>query len=267
MDHAARISRHISINAHVANWVVLGAGCVVHDFALVGRFPSTHHALARQPNVTRSLTIGERVDIGPHAIIYGGTVIGNDCLIGDAASIREGVIIGSRCVIGRHVTINYDVVLEDEVRIQDGTHITGGCKIGAGTFIGVGVVTSNDRRPEIVGYEFVGVEPPMIGRGCLIGSGACIIPGVQIGDGAVIGAGALVTKDVPAGGRVLGQPARLQFAAGQIAQQAALQSVEQYSQQSQSAFNDQCQGLGAQHAQNATKDQDIVARDMQEAFG
>ena len=237
----AALARHISLNAHVASWVVLGAGCVVHDFALVGRMPSVHSALARQPTASRTLTIGKHVDIGPHAIIYGGATIGDDCLIGDAASIREGVIIGSRCVIGRHVTVNYDAVLEDEVRIQDGTHITGGCHIGRGSFIGVGVVTSNDARREIVDFEFVGATPPHIGRGCLIGSGACIIPGVRIGDGAVIGAGALVTKDVPAGATVLGQPARVRVAEGAFAQQAALGSILQ--------------------------DHDIVARDMQDAFG
>jgi len=202
-------ARRISINAAVAPWATFGEGCIVRDFALIGRLPSTHSSLARQPSVTHSLTIGKCVDIGPHAIIYAGAQIGDDCLIGDAASIREGVIIGSRCVVGRHVTLNYDVVLEDEVRIQDGTHITGGCRIGRGTFIGVGVVTANDARREIVDFEFVGANPPTIGERCLIGSGACILPGVRIGNDAIIGAGALVTKDVPNGATVLGQPARL----------------------------------------------------------
>lgn len=194
----------------------------MRDFAVVGRLPTQHPHLARTPEVHRWLRIGARCDIGPHAIIYGGTEIGDDCLIGDAASIREGVVIGRRCVIGRHVTINYDVVMEDAVRIQDGTHITGGCYIGCGTFIGVGVVTSNDKRRTLAAYEFEGVTPPRIGRGCVIGSGACIIPGVVIGDGAVVGAGALVTKDVAPGATVIGQRASERIAHGVFAERAKL---------------------------------------------
>jgi acetyltransferase-like isoleucine patch superfamily enzyme len=204
MDGAVHTTRHISLNAHVASWVTLGVGCTIHDFALVGRLPSVHSSLARQPVSQRSLFIGDRCDIGPHAIIYGGSTIGDDCLIGDAASIREGVIVGSGCVIGRGVLIGYDVQIGDDVRIQDGACIVGGCRIGAGSFIGIGVVMSNDARREIVDYDFRGASAPVIGERCLIGSGANLLPGVRIGDGAVIGAGALVTRDVPAGATVLG---------------------------------------------------------------
>lgn len=191
----------------IADWVTFGPGCVVHDFAVVGRLPSAHHALARVTKQPRWLNIGGSVEIGCHAILYAGSTIGNDVMIGDGASVREGCTIGDRCVVGRNVTVHYDVELGPDVHIIDGTHITGGAKIGRGTFIGVGVVMSNDKRREIVDYEFVGVTPPVIGCDVLIGSGACIIPGVTIGDGAVIGAGALVVKDVAAGETVLGAPA------------------------------------------------------------
>ena len=48
-----------------------------------------------------------------------------------------------------------------------------------------------------------------IGRNAWIGGGAIILPGVVIGDDAVIGAGSVVTRDVPAGATVFGNPARL----------------------------------------------------------
>lgn len=42
-----------------------------------------------------------------------------------------------------------------------------------------------------------------------IGGGALIMPGVNIGDDALIGAGSVVTRDVPAGATVAGNPARV----------------------------------------------------------
>lgn len=48
-----------------------------------------------------------------------------------------------------------------------------------------------------------------IGRNCFIGGRALILPGVEIGDGCVVGAGAVVTKSVPAGSIVAGNPAKV----------------------------------------------------------
>lgn len=48
-----------------------------------------------------------------------------------------------------------------------------------------------------------------IGAGSRIGARAIIFPGVTIGDGAVVTPGAVVTRDVPDGARVEGNPARI----------------------------------------------------------
>lgn len=48
-----------------------------------------------------------------------------------------------------------------------------------------------------------------IGANCFIGGRALILPGVEIGDGCVVGAGSVVTKSVPAGSLVAGNPARV----------------------------------------------------------
>ena len=44
--------------------------------------------------------------------------------------------------------------------------------------------------------------------GAWIGNAAIILDGVSIGENAVIGAGSVVTRDVPGGGVVAGNPAR-----------------------------------------------------------
>lgn len=199
----------VPFEARVASWVQLGFGCVVHPFAVLGRLPSQSPSLARRAPLDRWLIVGARTEIGVGTVIYGGVKIGADCMIGDQANIREGVRIGDRCVIGQGVSIHYDAQIADEVRIITGSYITGGMVIGRGSFVGAGVVTCNDKRREIVGYEFVGADPPIVGEGCLIGSGATLLAGVRIGDGAVVGAGALVVENVPAGATVLAEKGRI----------------------------------------------------------
>jgi maltose O-acetyltransferase len=54
-----------------------------------------------------------------------------------------------------------------------------------------------------------------IGKFAWIGGGAIILPGVTIGDEAVVGAGSVVTRHVPAGATVIGNPARMVASAGQ----------------------------------------------------
>lgn len=44
-------------------------------------------------------------------------------------------------------------------------------------------------------------------RGCCIGMGSMIMPGVTVGEGAIVGAGSVVVKDVPAYTVVTGNPA------------------------------------------------------------
>jgi acetyltransferase-like isoleucine patch superfamily enzyme len=64
---------------------------------------------------------------------------------------------------------------------------------------------ANDRHP--VCRECL--QGPTIRKGARIGINATLLPGVVIGEGALVGAGAVVTKDVPAGAVVAGNPARV----------------------------------------------------------
>ena len=48
-----------------------------------------------------------------------------------------------------------------------------------------------------------------VGDDVWIGAGAIVVSGVTVGSGSVIGAGAVVTRDVPPGVVVAGNPARV----------------------------------------------------------
>jgi len=48
-----------------------------------------------------------------------------------------------------------------------------------------------------------------IGERCFIGARSLIMPGIRVGDGSIVGAGSVVTRDVPPGSIVAGNPARV----------------------------------------------------------
>ncbi len=58
-------------------------------------------------------------------------------------------------------------------------------------------------------YNVYRVEKTIIGNNVFLGANAVVLAGVTVGDGSIIGAGSVVTKDVPAGMVVAGNPAKV----------------------------------------------------------
>lgn len=185
-------------------YIKFGDNCLVHPYAVIGRYPDRSIALARQPGntITNVVKIGDRTVIGHHSVIFVNVVLGNDCLIGDHALVREGNRIGNECMIGCHVSISYDCLIGNRNRFQNGTVFHGEC--GDDCFFGVGVVCSSDKRIDLDNYQHLGSHPPIFGNRVLVGSGANILPEIEIGDDAIIGAGSVVVKSVEPQTLILG---------------------------------------------------------------
>ncbi|MFV0643255.1 MAG: acyltransferase [Sphingomonadaceae bacterium] len=101
----------------------------------------------------------------------------------------------------RHIDIHPTARLSLSAKID--TSFSRGIHIGAGSYVAF--------RARIMTHDFArGLYlHTRIGKNCFIGGQSLILPGVQIGDGCIIGAGSVVTKDVPAGCTVAGNPARI----------------------------------------------------------
>jgi acetyltransferase-like isoleucine patch superfamily enzyme len=89
-------------------------------------------------------------------------------------------------------------------------------KIEDDVFIGHGVTFVNDSYPRATApggklqteADWT-VEPTLVQKGASIGSGSTVLAKVTIGENAIVGAGSVVTKDVPPGTIVAGNPAKI----------------------------------------------------------
>lgn len=157
--------------------------------------------------------IGEGCVIGPHTRISG-------VRIGNRVTIRESVVteseIGDGAIVGPFAHIRGHAKLEGDNRVGNfvevkNSHYAKGAKsahlsylgdaqIGEDSNIGAGTITCN--------YDGKNKNKTTIGKNVSIGSNTSIVAPRTIGDGALTGAGSVVTKDIPPGERVAGNPAK-----------------------------------------------------------
>ncbi|MDX8347926.1 acyltransferase [Cognatiyoonia sp. IB215446] len=142
---------------------------------------------------------------------------------------NPGIVrIGAECLLWRGVDASAELgeaplIIADAVQINQDVHLdtTGGLSIGARTLISEDVVIythDHGLDPRSAPQQM----PKTIANDVWIGMRATILPGCQqIGAGAVIGAGAIVTRDVPEGVVVAGNPARIVAHRPSIAKVAA----------------------------------------------
>ncbi len=116
--------------------------------------------------------------------------------------------IGADCNICSHVLIENDVIIGDRVTIKSGVQLWDGLRIEDDVFIGPNVTFTNDSFPRSKVYPSA-FAVTTVKAGASIGGGATILPGITIGRHAMVGAGAVVTRDVPDGAVVFGNPARI----------------------------------------------------------
>jgi sugar O-acyltransferase (sialic acid O-acetyltransferase NeuD family) len=115
------------------------------------------------------------------SVRHRAAVVAESATLGDATVVFAGAVVNPGARLGVNVIVNTGAIVEHDVIVGDHTHISPGASIGGGVSVG------SDAH---------------------LGIGCTIIQGLRIGDGALVAAGAVVTRDVPAGARVAGVPAR-----------------------------------------------------------
>lgn len=160
----------------------------------------TARSVLRSPGVVagRDVAVGRQVqlEVGAGAQL----VIGDGCRIGERTrivvqqgrvEIGAGARLGERCAIVAHaaVTVGADAWLQDGAVLVDFDHVVDDVELPI-------------RAQPIV------ATPIIIGERARIGLGSGVLRGVTVGPDAIVGPHAVVTRDVAAGARVGGVPAR-----------------------------------------------------------
>lgn len=140
---------------------------------------------------------GDRCFVSEVASVQTETLrMGDHSYIAGYAYLTDHVIMGRDCTVNAYTVVRGRITMGDAVRI------------GAHTSILAFNHTMSDPDVEVFRQPISsrGID---IGSDVWIGSHVVILDGVTIGDRAMIAAGAVVTKDVPAGAVVGGNPAKL----------------------------------------------------------
>jgi UDP-N-acetylglucosamine acyltransferase len=166
--------------------------------------------------------LGERVAIGPHAVLLGSCRIGDDCWLG------PGVIIGTPPEVASlpheagwserdgdladmpGVVVGPGTVLRELTMVHRGWQSQ--TRIGANCYLMNKVYVAHDGRIDdgvtMASTAMLGGHV-RVGPGANLGMGATVHQRRVIGPGAMVGMGAVVSRDVPPFGTVYGNPARL----------------------------------------------------------
>jgi acetyltransferase-like isoleucine patch superfamily enzyme len=112
------------------------------------------------------------------------------------------------CNIGQGVQIGHSVSVDcgnmDLLTIEDNVIITNCCIL---------LMHRRDMSYYYKGDEAIDLpyiyKPIVLKKGCQIGMGSIIMPGVTIGEGAIIGARSVVSRDIPAWTIAVGSPCKV----------------------------------------------------------
>jgi len=109
---------------------------------------------------------------------------------------------GSQIRIGERTFVNFGLVALDPAPITIGSDV----QIGPNVQL---LTPTHPIDPDLRRAKWEGARPIDIADNVWLGGGVIVLPGVSIGENSVAGAGAVVTRDVPAGVVVVGNPARV----------------------------------------------------------
>jgi UDP-2-acetamido-3-amino-2,3-dideoxy-glucuronate N-acetyltransferase len=203
------VSADVAATAIVYPGTVVGDGCRILAYAVVGKQPTLSPTSTAKQEELPPLELGPGTIVSTGAIVFAGSRLGARVILGDQSCVRERCEIGDDVVIGRGSLVENDTTIGARTKIQAMAYVTAYATLEEDVFLAPCVQTSNDNFMGRSERRHALRKGPTIRRGARIGVGAVLCPAVEIGEEAFVGAGTVVVKDVPARVVVVGNPARV----------------------------------------------------------
>ena len=197
----------IAPTAIVHAGTVVGEGCRILDYAVVGKQPVLSPRSTTAQDELPPLELGPGTVVSTGAVVFAGSSLGERVIVGDQACVRERCTIGDDVVIGRGSLVENDTEVGARTKIQADAYVTAYSLLEEDVFIAPCVVTANDNFMGRTERRHKLRRGPTIRRGARVGAAAVLLPGIVVGEEAFVGAGAVVLRDVPPRAVVVGNPA------------------------------------------------------------
>lgn len=149
-----------------------------HADALVLAVPGSATSYRSRREIVTTMGINDRRFA---RVVHSTASVSTLAAVGYNVLIMAGVVITSNAVIGNHVCILPNTVIHHDAVVGDWS---------------------------LIGSNVTIAGNAVVGENCYIGSGSTLMNGLHIGDGALVGLGSNVIRNVAAGARVAGNPAR-----------------------------------------------------------
>ncbi len=202
----------VSPSARLGDGVQIGAYCVIEDHAQIGArtfiYPGSY--------------VGRDAVVGEDCVLFAGAKLYEQTVIGSRVRIHSGAVLGAdgfgyapsptghrkifhlgRVVVGDDVEIGANTCVDrgtlGDTRIDRQAKIDDLVMIGHNCWIGEGAIICG--KAGLAGRA-------RVGKYAMVGGAAGLCNDVHVGDGAKVAAHCLVSKDVPEGVTVVGNPQR-----------------------------------------------------------
>jgi UDP-N-acetylglucosamine acyltransferase len=181
VEEGAQLGPDCVIEAHaiIRRHAVLGAGVVVHPFAVIAGDPQY---LKFDPTTVSDVRVGDGTVVREHVTINRSIHAGQSTVVGARCFLMANAHVGHDSVVGDEVVLANNVMLAGHVQVGDGTFVGGGagihqfCRLGEGTMVaGVARIAQDvppfvmaAERNEIIGLNLIGLKRRGVGREAVV---------------------------------------------------------------------------------------------------